>query len=330
MNEKLKVGIVGMGKMGILHSGIVNVLPGVELAGVCEPVKITNRILKKVFRKIPVVENVSEFSKLDLDALFITTPTRTHYSVASQILEDGIAKNLFIEKPLSVSYDNSKRLCDLISGNGVGMVGYVRRFMVPFLKAKELLDTGAIGKPVTFSVKMSSSDLYDIKDPAVSIARGGVLKDLGCYTIDLILWYFGKCNIDSASTKSVTGPGAVDIADFTVLGDDVAPSGKVVVSWCEAGYRMPEVEFLVVGSKGSLIANDDFVRLEVGEKTSTFYRLNLNDNADFWLGSPEYYREDECFIKAIKQKSACEPSFDSAAQVELAIEQIERLASNGQ
>jgi len=330
MTEKFKVGVVGMGKMGILHSGILNVLPQTELAGVCEPVKLTNRILKKVFRKIPVVKDISEFSKLNLDALFITTPTRAHYSVARQILEDDIAKNLFIEKPLSSSYNDSKQLCDLIKNKGVGMVGYVRRFMVTFLKAKELLDTGAIGKPVTFSMKISSSDLFGIKDPAVSIARGGVLKDLGCYTIDLLLWYFGKCNIESASTESITGPGAVDIAHFTVKGDSVVPSGKVSVSWCDEGYRMPEVEFLIVGSKGNLLANDDYVRLENGEKISTFYRLNLGDTAGFWLGSPEYYREDECFIKAIDGKFSGEPSFDSAAQVELAIEQIEKLASKNE
>jgi predicted dehydrogenase len=326
MQQKLKVGVVGMGKMGILHAGILNVLPGVELAGVCEPVKLTNRILSKVFKKALVVRDVSDFSKLNLDAVFITTPTRTHYPVVKEILESGIAKNLFVEKPLSASYAESKELCDLIRGEGVGMVGYVRRFMVTYMKAKELLDLGVIGQPVTFSINTRSSDFYGIKDPAVSIARGGVIKDLGCYPIDLLLWYFGECNIDTASIESITGPGAVDAAHFIVKDGGSAPPGKVSVSWCAEGYRMPEVEFLIVGSKGSLLANDDYVRLVVGEKTSTYYRLNLSDNAAFWLGAPEYYREDECFIKNLGQNMASQPSFDSAAQVESVIEEVERQA----
>ena len=82
----LRVGVVGMGKMGLLHSGILNVLPGVELAGVCESANLTRRILKKTLRKIPVVEDISALSELGLDALFITTPTRSHYSVAKEAL----------------------------------------------------------------------------------------------------------------------------------------------------------------------------------------------------------------------------------------------------
>jgi len=316
-----------MGKMGLLHSAILNVLPGVELAGVCEPVQLTRRILKKVFRKVQVVAGVSELSRLKLDALFITTPTRTHYSVAKTALEEGIAGNLFVEKPLSSSFFESSELCDLMGSTGVGMVGYVRRFMVTFMKAKELLDEGAIGRPLSFSVTMRSSDFYGITDPSVSIARGGVLKDLGCYPIDLIHWYFGDFDVASASATSVTGSGAVDSVRFAVEGNGSALSGEVFVSWCAEGFRMPEAEFKVVGSEGSLMVNDDYVRFDVGGKVSTLYRLNLGDNVPFWLGSPEYYREDETFVGAVGQKVIRQPSFDSAAKVEFVIEEVEKKAA---
>ncbi|MGD6850544.1 MAG: Gfo/Idh/MocA family protein [Candidatus Bathyarchaeia archaeon] len=325
--DKVRVGVVGMGKMGLLHSGILNVLPDVEFVGACEPVKLTRRILQKALPKITIVEDITELETLKLDALFITTPTRSHYAVAKTALDCGIAKNLFIEKPLSSSYNESKNLSDLINQKGVGMVGYVRRFMVTFMKAKELLDAGSIGKPLSFSIKMASSDFFQISDPTVSIARGGVMRDLGCYPIDLLLWYFGSCKIDSAELQSVTGPGAIDIANFTVKGDDLVPPGQVSVSWVAEGYRMPEVKFSITGSRGSLLANDDYVRLDSEVKSTTFYRLNLGDYVNFWLGSPEYYREDECFIQAITQGMPEDPSFESASTVELAIEEVERKAS---
>ena len=326
-DENLRIGVVGMGKMGLLHSGILNVLPGVELTGVCEPVQLTRRILKKVLRKVQVVADVSELSRLNLDALFITTPTRTHYSVAKTVLEEGIARNLFVEKPLSSSSIESSGLCDLIGNKRVGMVGYVRRFMVTFMKAKELLEEEAIGRPLSFSVTMRSSDFYGINDPSVSIARGGVLKDLGCYPIDLIHWYFGDFDVVSASAASVTGPGAVDSVRFKVESNESSLPGEVFVSWCAEGFRMPEAEFKVVGSKGNLVVNDDYVRFDVGGQVSTLYRLNLGDNVPFWLGSPEYYREDETFVSAIGQKVICQPSFDSAAKVEFVIEKVERKAT---
>ena len=326
-DKTLKVGVVGMGKMGLLHCGILNVLPGAELAGVCEPVKFTRRMLKKVLRKVPVVGDVSELLGLDLDALFITTPTRTHYAVAKTVLEQGIARNLFVEKPLSSSYNQSIALRDLIGNKGVGMVGYVRRFMVTFMKAKEILDHGTIGQPLSFSVNMYSSDFFEVHDPVVPIARGGVLKDLGCYPIDLIHWYFGEFNIDSSSTESLTGPGAVDAVRFKVKCNEIGPCGEVFVSWCVEGYRMPEVQFSIIGSKGRLEVNDDYVRLEVNGESSLLYRLSLGDKTGFMLGSPEYYREDECFVKAIERKMIGEPSFDSAAKVERVIEEVEKKAS---
>jgi predicted dehydrogenase len=311
-----------MGKMGLLHSGILNVVPGVDFVAACEPVNLTRRILKKALPKITIVESIANLSNFHLDALFITTPTRSHYAVAKEALELGVAKNLFIEKPLSNSYSQSEDLSRLI-GSNVGMVGYVRRYMVTFMKAKELLDSGTIGQPNSFLLNMHSSDFYGIKGATAPIARGGVLKDLGCYAIDLILWYFGSCPVESAVAESLTGPGAVDKVAFSVFGNDV-PDGKVSVSWCDEGYRMPEVEFLIYGSKGSIVANDDYVRIETKQETSTLYRLNLDDLTAFWLGSPEYYREDEQFIKGITENSSCEPSFHTAAQVERVIEDIER------
>ena len=326
--DPLKFAVVGLGKMGLLHSGILNVLPGVKLAGVCEATPLTRRIVKKVLRKIPVVEDVSELSSLDLDALFITTPTSTHYSVARTALESKIADNIFVEKPLSNSYAESRDLGDLMSGKGVSMVGYVRRFMVTFMKGKELLSQGVIGTPVSFKINMSSSDFFGIHDPAVSIARGGVLKDLGCYPIDLILWYFGEFSIEKATSEALTGPGAVDSVRFHINGYGSIPPGEVFVSWCAEGYRMPEVEFLIIGSKGTLMVNDDYVKLDIGGAISTFYRLNLNDNTAFWLGSPEYYREDEFFVHAVEKKINGQPSFASAARVELVIEEVEKKANS--
>jgi predicted dehydrogenase len=200
--------------------------------------------------------------------------------------------------------------------------------MVTFMKGKELLKQGAVGKPLSFKINMCSSDFFDIHDPAVSIARGGVLKDLGCYPIDLILWYFGEFNISSATSEALTGPGAVDSVRFNVSGDGSIPPGEVFISWGLKGYRMPEVEFSITGSMGTLMVNDDYVKLDVGGAVSTLYRLNLNDNTAFWLGSPEYYREDESFFKAIVEKAIGQPSFDSAARVERVIEEVEKKANN--
>ena len=324
----MNVAVVGMGKMGLLHTSLLSVLPNVQLKAVCEKSAVTRKFLKKAFRRFNVVEDVAEFSGLDLDAVFVTTSTPSHYSVAKTVYQQGLARHLFIEKPLAANYSESKELCELANKfGGVNMVGYLRRFMVTFIKAKELLNQGVIGEPVSFKINGFSSDFCGIKGDKISAARGGVLRDLGSYAIDMALWFFGELEAKSASVESLTGLNAEDAAHFIMQRKDGSLKGEFSVSWCAEGYRMPEVILTIEGSKGKIEVNDDkvSVKLEKG-KTSTFYRLNLDDTAQFWLGGPEYYREDAYFVGCIQKNSVAEPTFDTASKVDFLIDAIHRNA----
>ena len=329
MSKKtLNAAVVGMGKMGLLHASLLSVLPNVKLKAVCEKSAVTRKFVKKAFRRLNVVEDVAEFSGLDLDAVFITTSTPSHYNVAKDVYQQGLARHLFIEKPLAASYAESKELCELASKfGGVNMVGYLRRFMVTFMKAKDLLDQGAIGEPVSFRMSGFSSDFCGINGSKISGARGGVLRDLGSYAIDMALWFFGELEAKSARIEALTGLNAEDAAHFILQRKDGSLKGEFSVSWCAEGYRLPEVILTIEGSKGNIEANDDKVSVKLENGTnSTLYRLNLDDTAQFWLGGPEYYREDAYFIDCIQNNSAAEPSFDAASKVDFLIDAIQRNA----
>ena len=331
MGDSLRVGVIGSGKMGLLHASLLKTMPGVELAAVCEKSSLTRRLAKQVFRSIPVVKDVGEFSGLDLDVIYVTTPTPSHFGVVRQVYEEGLARNVFVEKPLTSSYDDSRELCELASSSGgVNMVGYLRRFMVTFMKTKELLSQGVIGEPLSFALNAFSSDFNGVSgDPQASMARGGVMKDLGCYAVDLALWFFGDMRLTSAKVESLTGLGAEDAAHFTVKQNSNGLEGAVSVSWCMVGYRMPEVNLLVKGSKGAIVVNDDRVILSLdGGKETVWHRHNLNEKVRFWLGAPEYYREDEYFINSVAAKSEAEPSFETASKVDLLIDSVQKKARN--
>ncbi len=328
-DETLRVAVVGLGKMGLLHASILNVMPGVKLAAICEKSSFTRKLLKKILRQVPLVEDVNEFSGLDLDAVYVTTPIPSHFSVAKLVFQKRLARNLFVEKPLAASYSEARELCELAKQTcNVTMVGYLRRFMVTFLKAKELLSENAIGELESFTVKAFSSDFCGVHDnPQISIARGGVLKDLGSHAIDLALWFFGDTQLDSATVKSLTGEGAEDSVNFTVHRKSDGLKGGFSISWCAEGYRMPEVVLSISGSKGLIEANDDKVSLRNSKgEVSTWHRPDLNDAVSFWLGSPEFYRESAYFVKSVQKNSAAEPSFETASKVDFLIDSIQRRA----
>jgi predicted dehydrogenase len=327
--SELKVAVVGLGKMGLLHACILNTMPSVELSAVCEKSGFTRKLFKKIMPNIPIVGDVSEFSGLGLDAVYVTTPISSHFSVAKAVLQDKLADNLFMEKPLTSNYTESKELCELMAKTGgVNMVGYLRRFMVTFMKAKELLSKNTIGDPLSFDIRAFSSDFVGVNgNGEITASRGGVLKDLGSYALDLTLWFFGDIQVDSAKIESLTGEGSEDAVHFTAQRELGDLQGEVSVSWCEDGYRMPEVVVSVKGSKGALEVNDDKVSLNLNNgHNSTWYRHNLNDNVDFWLGGPEYFREDMYFIKSITNHSSAEPSFETASKVDLLIETLHKKA----
>jgi len=326
--RRLRVAVVGMGKMGLLHAGILNVLPDVQLTAICEKSSITRKLLGNILRKVPLVEDINDFSGLDLDAVYVTTPIPSHFSVAKLVCQKRLAQNLFVEKTLASNYSEAKELCELAKQTcNVTMVGYLRRFMVTFLKARELLSENAIGELESFTIKAFSSDFCGISDsPQVSIARGGVLKDLGSHAIDLALWFFGDTQVDSAKIESLTGEGAEDSVNFTVHRESDGLKGKFSVSWCAEGYRMPEVVLSILGSKGTIEANDDRVSLRNSNGEVFWHRPDLNDTVPFWLGGTEFYRESASFVDSVQKNLVAEPSFETAAKVDFLIDSIQRRA----
>ena len=327
--DALRIAVVGLGKMGLLHASILNTMPNVQLAAVCEKNSLTRKLLKKILPEVPFVTDVGNLAGLGIDAVFVTTPIAYHFNVAAEVYKKRLARHVFVEKPLTSSYPESKELCELAAGSGgINMVGYLRRFMVTFMKTKELLAQDPIGELVSFTMNAFSSDFCGIvKNPQASIARGGVLRDLGSYAIDLSLWFFGDTQLRSAKIEGLTGPSAEDAAHLTVERESDGLRGEISVSWCVEGYRMPEVNLSIKGSKGTIEVNDDNIRLALNNgHRSTFYRHSLDDNVEFWLGGPEYYREDAYFVKSITTQSTAEPSFKSASRVDLLIDKIQKEA----
>lgn len=325
--EKLRIAVVGLGKMGLVHASMLKVLPNVELAALCEKSSMLRRFLKKAFRSVPVVSDLEELSELNLDAVYVTTPIPFHFEVAETIYREKIAKNVFVEKTLAANFSEAKQLCTFSEkANGTDMVGYLRRFYVTFAKAKSLLSENAIGHVSSFKAYAFSSDFLDTRSDegqgtsSVSYSKTGVLEDLGCYAIDLAIWYFGDLGVSSGNgSPEENQQKSVRFK----LENGKGLSGTVESSWSIAGFRMPEVGFSIEGSDGSIDVTDDKVELRTKDgKSPKWYRQNLEDNVRFWLGLPEYFREDECFVSSVMKKRRTEPDFASASKVDRIIELV--------
>src|SRR5687768_6951876 len=161
MVTQLNVGIVGLGKMGLLHAGIMNSLYGVKVSAVAEKEKIIANYVKESLPEVHVYEDSDEmFRSENLDIVFITTPVSSHYSIAQSCIRKGI--NFFIEKPLCKNVDEARKLCEDLKNapNIIHSVGFNRRFIDTFAKAKSLLDAGILGEISNVKSTMYVSNIF--------------------------------------------------------------------------------------------------------------------------------------------------------------------------
>ncbi len=322
--EKSKVAVIGLGKMGLLHASILNVLTNGNITALCDKSWLIQKVSKRLFNGVQVVKDVEDLSGLDLDLVYVTTPIFFHSFVIKDIYSSGIARNIFVEKTLASNYGEAKEACDLAqSYGGVNMVGYMKRFTVTFMKAKDLLAEETLGEVTSFKAYAYSSDFFGVKKKQeTSGARGGALRDLGSHVVDLALWFFGDLQVNSVSLQSQAEGDFEDSIFFRVKKSN-GLLGEFNVSRCMENYRMPEIGLCIEGSKGTMEVNDDKLELNLNDgKSIVWYRHDLDDKVSFWLGATEYVREDEYFVKSVLEGHNAEPSFYTASKVDHLIDQV--------
>jgi predicted dehydrogenase len=331
--QRLRIAVIGLGKMGLLHSSILNTFTEVELVALCDKSTLMNRLFKKVFSStgIDVIDDFEKLSGSNLDAVYVTTPISSHSAIAKSLLTNGTAHNLFVEKTLASNYDQAKELCELAKQHGsLTMVGYMKRFSVTFRKAKELIKEGDLGEPSSFKAYAFSSDFLGVtKESKTSAPRGGAVRDIGCHLIDLSLWLLGDLNVRDIITREQTEIGSETFVSFSAANSS-GLAGQFDVSQRMPNYRMPEFGLSIEGSKGRIEVNDDRLWLTlINGDQKKWYKHDLNDNVDFFLGESEYYRENQEFVNAMLEKRVCEPNFETASRVDYVIDQV-RQRSSGQ
>jgi len=160
-------------------------------------------------------------------AAFICVPTAYHVAPALACVRAGA--HIFMEKPVSHSLDGVAELVDAVdAAKLVGMTGFCMRFFKPLIRAKELIDAGAIGRVVTarsltavYLPEWHPWEDYRSFYMAKKEQGGGVLLD-ECHAFDWMQWLCGPIT----GVFSVVGT----FSDLEVTTDDVC---EVIVRFGE-------------------------------------------------------------------------------------------------
>ena len=188
---KVGFGVVGLGRIGRLHSEILKVkIENAELIAVCDVIK---ELAESVSKSLSV-KWYTDFEEMlkdpKVDAVVISTPTFLHKDMIIKAAEYG--KHVFVEKPLTVTVQEAKDVARAVKRYGIKLqVGYNRRFDYAYRKAKKDIEEGRIGKPIAFIsiARDPGAPPGWAADPKLS---GGIFLDMLSHDFDMARWLIGS------------------------------------------------------------------------------------------------------------------------------------------
>lgn len=147
-----------------------------------------------------------------INAVYIATPPSSHLQYCIAALKAG--KAVYVEKPMTLNASEASALVHAIENfNGKLCLAHYRRAQPKFLKIRDLIFSGSLGKisevNISFGRKpLSAEELHVPKtawrvDPKIS--GGGLFHDLAPHQLDLLLYFFGEGKVVSAFTANTTG-----------------------------------------------------------------------------------------------------------------------------
>jgi len=220
MEKKLKVGIIGAGRIGKVHAmSIKNLIPEVEIKAISD---VYIEAAKDVCNRHGIPYAFNDYKDIlkdpEIDAVLICSPTDTHAQIAIEAAE--AKKHIFCEKPVDLKIERVKEVMEAVDRNNVKIqIGFNRRFDHNFAKVKELIDSGQLGE--IHVIKITSRDP---EPPNINYVKtsGGLFLDMTIHDFDMARYLTGSevkevyaiadCKIDPSIGKE----GDVDTAVITL------------------------------------------------------------------------------------------------------------------
>lgn len=305
----IKVGLIGLGKMGMSHCALLNAHPNVDLVGAADTSKLLRWGLDK-YSSIPVYADYQQMiENCEVDAVVIATPTKTHYPLAKACLNKSL--HVFLEKPCCLSYLETCSLKDIAEEKKMNVqIGYHNRFIGTFNEAKRLVGNGEIGKVYNFKAEAYGPVVIREKESSWRSTRsegGGCLYDYSSHVINLVSYILGEIeSVSGTRLEYVFSKDAEDAVYSTLQLTDGA-SGQLSVSWSEESYRKMTTSLTISGSLGRIEVNSQELKLYRNSNEpdkekrgwSSSYLTDHTDPVNFYLRGEEYSAQLDAFIDNI-------------------------------
>ncbi|RKN72411.1 Gfo/Idh/MocA family protein [Paenibacillus ginsengarvi] len=292
--DTIRIGFIGCGNIAHSHALRMSQLEGVEIVALADPGERGRQLLKQKFGLEQAAEFDSHTDMLasdTMDAVIICSPHTLHARHAEEALMAG--KHVLIEKPMTCSSEEAKRLMSAAERSGKKLqVSFQRHFLPPFLYIRSAIADGVIGKLTSVTATL----LQDWKDAQKGTWRqmpelsgGGMLMDSGSHIIDVLLWTTGLTPQHVAVQLECHG-SPVEVDTFTSIRFAEGAIGSMNIVGLVPLAKLKET-YAFIGEAGAIFYDNGRITLQLNGQEPVEPKL------------PEAVTDpDRSFIDAIRGK----------------------------
>lgn len=240
--RRLRVAVIGAGRLGSIHARLAAALPDVELVAVVDPSPAARAAVTRELG-VPSLAHYSEIRE-PLDAAVVAAPTAMHYELCRELLQRDL--HVLVEKPMTSTTAQAQSLVALANQRRrVLQVGHVERFNPAFVAAQRYCQEPCyIEAARTSSFTCRSVDI-------------GVVFDLMIHDLDLVL------SLVDSPLVSVQAAGTPVIGPH----EDMAQARLTFASGCVANLTASRTSYVPQRTM-QIYHRSGFVGMNLAEKTA--------------------------------------------------------------
>jgi predicted dehydrogenase len=197
-------------------------LDGHECVGVFDPERGKAEKLARELKARVWDSDEDMLKKSGAKLAVIATPNSSLYPMAAKAIEAGM--HVLVEKPGGISIFELEKLHHLSEQYKVAVkIGFNHRFHPGMLKARELVDAGALGELMFLRARYGHGGRLGMEKEwrfQPEISGGGELLDQGVHLLDLIHWFLGPLKLKSSYVTTSFWDTPVDDNAVLTLADD--------------------------------------------------------------------------------------------------------------
>jgi len=298
---RIKIGIIGFGKIGQARYKILN-----RLKNICEVTRICDPSLINV-KGVICSENYNDIiNDKEISSVFICTPNYLNYPITKKCL---IAKkNVFCEKPPTINLSQIKKIIKLenMHKNKL-MYGFNHREHESIKKMKKIIDQKKLGKILWIRGRYGKSvdkDFFKSWRSVKKYAGGGILIDQGIHMLDLFMHLSGDFNRVLSSLSNLFWKGDVEDNAFIILENTKTKVTASLHSTMTQWRHLFSLEIFL--EKGYLVLNGLKTSSNSYGKEVLTIAKNKNQPSVKWISEKkEIYKIEKSFEKEIKYFLSC-------------------------